>query len=127
MIETSQNTQNRTPLFYEKGFVPGYNKQEDIELSNPMAIYNFLLKKVYKQDVYCSDAAMILYNHVHGHKSCNVVCGPSGCGKTYVWENLKSVYEKILIVNGATLTAEGWKGDNKVSSFLSRVNPRAKT
>ena len=94
-----------------------------VDLGNPRAIYEYLLSRVYKQDDYCRDAAMILYNHINGMTSTNIVCGPSGSGKTYVWECLREIYPKIIIVNSATLTKDGWTGGNKVTSFLNQVDP----
>ncbi len=91
-------------------------------LINPLSIFTYLKERVYKQDEYCKTAAMILYNHLTGHTSANLVCGPAGCGKTHVWECLKEIYPKILIINSATITKEGWKGGHKVTSFLEQVD-----
>ncbi len=113
--------------FYDARYTPRIpcvknNTESDVNLKNPQAIYNYLREHVYKQDEYCKAAAMILYNHINGHTSANMVCGPAGCGKTHVWECLGEIYPKILIVNAATITKEGWKGDNKVTGFLNLVD-----
>lgn len=115
--------------FYDGRYTPHkVQKKEDsdpkVDLENPYAIYEFLRERIYKQDKYCRDAAMILYNHIKGQTSANIVCGPAGCGKTHVWECLSEIYPKIIIVNAATITKDGWKGDNKTTSFLSLVDFR---
>lgn len=113
--------------FYDARYTPQApcvkkDTEANVNLKNPQAIYNYLREHVYKQDEYCKAAAMILYNHINGHTSANMVCGPAGCGKTHVWECLREIYPKIIIVNTATVTKEGWKGENKVTSFLSLVD-----
>lgn len=111
--------------FYEPGYVPESDrvaKITSVDLTNPKSIYEYLSGSVYKQDKYCKDAAMILYNHVRGITSRNIVCGPAGCGKTLVWQTLKKVWPKILILDASTMTKTGWKGNNNISDFLARVD-----
>lgn len=113
--------------FYDGRYTPykkhvDVNNETEVDLNNPVSIFNYLKSRVYKQDKYCRDAAMILYNHINGKTSANLVCGPAGCGKTHVWECLNEIYPKIIIVNAATLSKDGWKGENKVTSFLSLVD-----
>ncbi len=111
--------------FYEPGYVPTCDKvvREKVDLSNPKMIYKYLLGQVYKQDKYCRDASMILYNHVRGITSRNIVCGPAGCGKTHVWQSLKKIYPRIIFVDASTITKTGWKGNNNAADFLSRIDP----
>ena len=112
--------------FYEPGYIPRKDRitQARVDLNNPKKIYAYLRENVYKQDRYCKDAAMILFNHVRGITSRNIVCGPSGCGKTYVWNCLKKIWPKILFVDASTLTKTGWKGNNNIADFLSKVDFR---
>lgn len=52
-----------------------------------------------------------------------LISGPSGSGKTEVWRATKTIFEgtfQINIVDGASMTGEGWKGDNKLSSHIDR-------
>ncbi len=105
----------------EDVYVP-CEEESPIDLRNPKAIYDYLLENVYRQDKYCKDAAMILFNHIKGRTSRNFVCGPAGCGKTHLWETLKKIYPKIIIVNAANITQDGWKGDNKIWSFAKQID-----
>ncbi len=110
--------------FYEAGYIPvGDRKVEiSVDLSNPVKIYEYLSRNVYKQDKYCRNASMILYNHIRGITSRNLVCGPAGCGKTLVWQSLKKIWPRILFVDSSTLTKTGWKGNNNIADFLRRLD-----
>ena len=154
-IETGETGKTDGKLFYEPGYIPYGNEQnnsstsnssarpnparprrrpaqanpsagskeaEEVNLGDPTSIYSYLLKNVYKQDEYCKDAAMLLFNHIRGITSRAFVCGPSGSGKTYVMECLKKLWPRIVIVNAAKLSKEGWSGGNKVTDFLQRVD-----
>ena len=109
--------------FYDERYVHVEDQSENITVNtdNPVEIYNYLCSRVYKQDKYCRDAAMILYNHIRGITSRNIVCGPPGCGKTYVWECLKEIYPRILLVDASNLTKDGWSGGNKVTDFINEI------
>ena len=53
-----------------------------------------------------------------------LIAGPSGSGKTEVWRVAKKLFEKVFkieIVDGASMTEEGWKGDNKLSSHIDQA------
>ena len=126
MKQSGNFEQSKIP-FYEPGYVAKSERttKEYVDTSNPIKIYQYLMRNIYNQDKYCKDAAMILYNHIRGITSRNVVCGPSGCGKTYLWQCLKEIWPKIIFVDSSTLTKTGWKGNNNVSDFLSRVDFQA--
>lgn len=52
-----------------------------------------------------------------------LISGPSGSGKTEVWRVAAKLFGnvfKIEIVDGASMTEEGWKGDNKLSSHIDK-------
>ncbi|MCR5280062.1 MAG: AAA family ATPase [Lachnospiraceae bacterium] len=110
--------------FYDDRYVYVTEPAGDVkvDIHNPVEIYNHLLTKVYKQDRYCRDAAMILYDHICGITSRNIVCGPAGCGKTYVWNCLKELFPRILIVDASNITKDGWSGGHKVTDFLDEVD-----
>lgn len=52
-----------------------------------------------------------------------LISGPSGTGKTEVWRVIKKLFGEIFrieIVDGASMTQEGWKGSNKLSSHIDK-------
>ena len=114
-------SEKHNPAFYESTYVPSqrseFNSSADL-LGNPHAIYNYLLSQVYKQDDYAKDAAMFLFNHARGIPQRLFVCGPSGSGKTYMFECIKRIWPHLTFVNAATITGQGWKGDNKITDLL---------
>lgn len=114
-----------TKNFYDEDYIPHRTpiKATGVNLNNPCEIYGYLMQNVYKQDAYCKKAAMLLFNHIKGRRSRIIVAGPPGSGKTLVAENIKKLWPKTIIVNAATLTKEGFVGENKVSTFLEQVNP----
>lgn len=60
-----------------------------------------------------------MYNCLHGIKSNAFFVGPSGCGKTHTWRCLKQIFrDRIEIVDGSSITQEGWVGSKKWKNLL---------
>ncbi|MBR6159143.1 MAG: AAA family ATPase [Lachnospiraceae bacterium] len=112
--------------FYEPGYIPTRDRvtQTNVDVHNPRKIYDYLMGNVYKQDKYCKVASMILYNHIRGITSRNIICGPAGCGKTHVWQCLKKIWPRIIFVDASTLTKTGWKGNNTITDCLTKLDFR---
>ena len=75
------------------------------------------------QDAAVKAAAIILYNHIQKRRSVNLFIAESGSGKSYLWQVLQKECgaDKICIFDGSTLTPEGWKGDNKISTIFRDI------
>lgn len=114
--------------FYDDDYIPYKDQKEksDVNTGNPHEIFEYLTARVYKQDEYCKDAAMVLYQHAKGITSRNFVCGPAGSGKTYVYECIRDIWPDTVIVNAANISADGWSGGNKATDFLDRLDPSGK-
>lgn len=71
-------------------------------------------------------ASIIVFNHLNGRRSVNLFVGPTGSGKTEIWRRLQRRFgsDKIIIHDGSTLTAEGWKGSNKISTIFRSIEPK---
>lgn len=84
----------------------------------PKKIYEYLDKHVWKQDAAKRDAAILAYNSFFREVKENAMfIGPTGCGKTHIWRCLQELFpDKIEIVDGSNITADGWKGDKKWNS-----------
>ncbi len=80
------------------------------------------------QDEAVKAAAMTVYNHYEGRPSVSLFIGPTGSGKTEIWRILQREYgtQNIVIVDASTLTAEGWKGSNKLSTIFRSMNSDAR-
>ena len=79
------------------------------------------------QDAACRAAAMIVYNHFERRPSVSLFIGPTGCGKTEIWRALRREYsaDNVHIIDASTLTAEGWRGSNKISSIFRSTGAAA--
>lgn len=86
----------------------------------PKKIYAYLDKRVWKQDAAKRAAAILAYNSLYREVKENAMfVGPTGCGKTYIWRCLQELFpDKVEIVDGSNITADGWKGDKKWSTLL---------
>ncbi len=70
-------------------------------------------------------AALICYRHfVLRNASVSLFCGPTGSGKTEIWRVLAREFPQIYIFDSSSLTNEGWKGSNKLSSHFRAMDPR---
>lgn len=91
----------------------------DLLNMTPKEIYDHISKYVVHQESAKRAAAMLVYNHARGHGRNIIMAGPTGCGKTEIWRSLSELIPCIQIVNGPQLTAEGWKGGNKISDIFT--------
>lgn len=110
----------------EPGDVPeeGSNISEaELELPSPQQIYDYLDQHVYKQEKAKKTAAMIYWEHLRGIHTNSVILGPSGCGKTEVFRQLQNMSKDIIIVDGTSITQEGWKGSVKLRDILWQAAP----
>lgn len=81
------------------------------------------------QDAAVRAASLIMYNHIEGRPSVSLFAGPTGSGKTAIWRALQRRYgsDCIVIHDASTLTAEGWKGGNKISAIFKSVTPERRS
>ncbi|MCC8168854.1 MAG: AAA family ATPase [Oscillospiraceae bacterium] len=68
-------------------------------------------------------AALLVHNHFKGRGSGNLFAAPSRSGKTHLWRMLQkeSNDNTIVIHDASSLTAEGWKGNNKISTIFKDI------
>lgn len=83
-------------------------------------LYDYLDKRIWKQNEAKRAASIILFNCLHRSRRSNAMfIGPSGCGKTYIWRCLQELFpERIEIVDGSNITPDGWSGKKKWASLL---------
>ncbi|MDE7262765.1 MAG: AAA family ATPase [Oscillospiraceae bacterium] len=85
----------------------------------PREIYDYLERKVWKQEEAKKAASVMMYHCLRGIKSNAMFIGPSGCGKTYIWRCLKKIFpSRIEIADISNLTQDGWKGSLKWKDLL---------
>ena len=93
------------------------------EFPSPQQIYDYLDQHVYKQEKAKKTASMIYWEHLRGIHTNSVILGPSGCGKTEVFRQLRNMSRDIIIVDGTSITQEGWKGSVKLRDILWQAAP----
>ncbi len=119
-------TNNSTLPWYDDRVKKITNKTHSISRNTsricdtPKKIYAYLDKRVWKQDTAKRAAAVLAYNSLFRSVKENAMfIGPTGCGKTYIWRCLQELFpDKVEIVDGSNITADGWKGDKKWSTLL---------
>lgn len=93
--------------------------EKEYEYDTPKKIYDYLNRQVWKQDEAKKAAAIIVYKCLHGIRDNAMFIGPTGCGKTHIWRCLKEVFpDKIELVDGSSITQDGWKGTTKWKDLL---------
>ena len=105
----------------EYGFEGVYEETpfDDTDYSwTPKLIYQYLGEHVYGQEEAKRGAAMLVYNHLQGHRRNMLVAGPTGCGKTEIWRTLQKKFSFIKIINGPQLSCDGWKGSYHVKDIF---------
>lgn len=99
------------------------------EYTIPM-IQKQLQQYIIGQEELIKHVATFLYYHMLRQIRPNLkmrpllISGPSGSGKTEVWRVAKKLYGKYLqieIVDGSTITQEGWNGQRKLSAVLQSL------
>ena len=107
------------------GAAPALRKLGDL---TPKGIESYLHGEggIVGQDAAVRAAAMILHNHVENRPSVSLFCGPTGSGKTQIWRALQKPMEstnvRIVIHDASSLTAEGWRGGNKISTIFKSMD-----
>lgn len=106
----------------DEEFDKEFDKESDLlrQFDRGEKLYDYLDKRIWKQNEAKRAASIILFNCLHRNRSSNAMfIGPSGCGKTYIWRCLQELFpERIEIVDGSNITPDGWKGDKKWASLL---------
>ena len=93
----------------------------------PRDIENWLHNEggIIGQEEACKTAAILIHRHYEQNcPSVTLFCGPTGSGKTAIWRALQKEYsaKNIVIVDASSLTAEGWKGGNKISTIFRSLD-----
>ena len=60
-------------------------------LTTPKMVYDYLSKRIYKQEAAIKAGSLFLFKHVNrfGNTRVSLFCGSTGSGKTYLWDVIK--------------------------------------
>ena len=98
--------------------------------TTPAQIERALNERVISQPELTKAVANFLYYHalrqVHPELPQRplLISGPSGSGKTEVWRAVSSLYGDtfpIKVIDGSSISCDGWAGNFKVSTFVDRT------
>lgn len=88
----------------------------------PVQIRDELLKSVIDQDDACRKVAMMVYQHLHGHRFVGMLAGPTGSGKSFIADKLKDMFPDLVYIRDVSnVTCDGWSGGKKVSGIFEDV------
>ncbi len=125
---------DKNDMFEEEPYIPWYaneykpgsassKKVPDYLAFTPQDIKREIEKNVLNQEEACKKIAVLMYQHLHGHRFVGLLAGPTGSGKSYIAENLKKLFPDFVYLRDVSnVTCDGWKGNKKVSSLFSDVN-----
>lgn len=94
---------------------------------SPKMVYDYLSKRIYKQDAAIKAASLFLFKHVNhfGKTRFSLFCGPTGSGKTYPWDVIRqNLFPHIIFVNSSNITRSGFTDPN-ITDNLSKINPHS--
>ncbi|MBR0092585.1 MAG: AAA family ATPase, partial [Lachnospiraceae bacterium] len=74
------------------------------------------------QDEACKQVAVMMYQHLQGHRSVSLIAGPTGSGKSFISERLQQLFPGIVYLRDiSNLTKDGWTGAKKLSSLFMNL------
>lgn len=107
--------------WYEDSYkqkLPVSKQSEEFLKMSPKEIFRELSRHVIGQDEACKSVAIMVYQHIRGHRSVNMLAGPTGCGKSFIAETLRNIFDFVYIRDISNLTQDGWSGGCKISTIL---------
>ena len=89
----------------------------------PSEILDELKKSVIDQDEACKKVAMMVYQHLHGHRFVGMLAGPTGCGKSFIADKLSEMFPGLIYIRDVSnVTCDGWSGGKKVRSLFEGID-----
>ncbi len=112
------------PWYSDEYKIPGSENSDvrDYLSLTPQDIKRELEQNVVNQDEACRKIAILMYQHLQGHRFVGMLAGPTGSGKSFIAENLKAAFPNLVYIRDVSnLTCDGWSGVNKVSTLFKGV------
>ena len=114
-----------TPWYYDdyKGAHKSSPKAGEYLSYTPQKVKAMLEKNVVDQEEACRKVAVMIYQHLHGHRFVGMLAGPTGSGKSFIGENLKKSFPDLVYLRDVSnVTCDGWKGGKKVGTLFKDVD-----
>ncbi len=116
------------PDFYSADYVPSKKTKESRSiLSSPQNIYKYLSDRVYGQEEYKKAISTFVYKALKGIHSEKVILisAESGTGKSYLISVLSEIVPNMVVADGSSMTAAGYKGGNHVTTILNKIDTKS--
>lgn len=98
-------------------------KVKDYLSLTPQDIKAELERSVVGQEETCKRVAIMMYQHLHGHRSVQLLAGPTGSGKSHIAETLQKIFPDVVYLRDiSNVTNDGWSGGKKVASLFHGVH-----
>ena len=112
------------PWYYDEYTGPARKNPmvRDYLSMTPQDIKAALEMKVVNQEQACKAVAIMMYQHLHGHRFVGMLAGPTGSGKSFIAESLKEIFPDVVYIRDVSnVTCDGWRGGKKVGSLFAGV------
>ncbi|MCR5674312.1 MAG: AAA family ATPase [Lachnospiraceae bacterium] len=134
-MEKREQRTNRKQAVVSERDIPWYDEDyrgpamrnsrvKDYLSLTPQDIKAELEKSVVNQEEACRRVAVMMYQHLHGHRFVGMLAGPTGSGKSFIAESLKEIFPDVVYIRDVSnVTCDGWKGNKKVGTLFKGVHP----
>ncbi len=115
---------NETPFYEDPRPRPvKYSKPPKSIFATPKSIFEYLDSKVYGHHEFKRQLAFFIWQIKHGHHpAALLIAGNSGEGKTETIRALQKIYHNLAVTDGASITPQGYKGNNKLASVMNLLD-----
>ena len=109
--------------WYGTGYIyTTHHKSGNYLSMTPQDIKSELERYVIGQEEACKQTAIMMYQHLHGHRTVGLLAGPTGSGKSYITESLQKIFPDVVYLREiSNLTRDGWSGQKKASTLFKDV------
>ena len=116
--------QDEVPFYEDSRPQPvKYSKPPKSLFATPKSIFEYLDSKVYGHSEFKRQLALFIWQIKHRHHpAALLVAGNSGEGKTETIRALQKIYHNIAMTDGASITPQGYKGNNKLASSMNLLD-----
>ena len=113
-----------TPDFYSDNFEMQKKYNNCQILNSPRSIYDYLDERVFGQEDYKKAISTFIYKALKGINSEKVIliASESASGKSYVVSLLSEIIENFVIIDGASLVPQGFRGGNHITTVLNKLD-----
>lgn len=121
--DTDTDEETESIPWYGTGYIyTTHHKSGNYLSMTPQDIKSELERYVIGQEEACKQTAIMMYQHLHGHRTVGLLAGPTGSGKSFITESLQKIFPDVVYLREiSNLTRDGWSGQKKASTLFRGV------